>query len=236
MKTLTCVVFLATLALSATAVSAGTPSSLTVKAEGIGADGVIDPEYAFCVPSKKDHVKGGNDKSIGLSWSAGPAGTKSYAIVAVDPDVPTIFDDAGKEGKTLSASMPRKDFYHWVLFDIPATRTEIPAGSDSRSLALNGKSDINTSYGVRGVNDYAPYFASNPVRKGVYAGYDGPCPPWNDERVHHYHFKVFALDVTSLGLSAKRVTGPEALRAIEKHILAEGEAVGTYTLNPSLRK
>lgn len=212
------------------------PIPLEVKAKGIDADGFIDPEYAFCIPAKKEHIKDGDDKSIGLSWSPGPEGTKSYAIIAVDTDVPTVFTDAGKEGKTLPAIMPRKDFYHWVLFNIPADRTEIPAGADSHSPVPNGKSDIKTPYGIRGINDYAPYFASDPARKGVYAGYDGPCPPWNDEMVHHYHFKVFALDVPSLNLSSKYVTSQQVLDAMSLHILGQGEVVGKYSLNPDVHK
>ena len=70
--------------------------------------------------------------------------------------------------------------------------------------------------------------------KGDYGGYDGPGPPWNDERIHHYHFTVFALDVPSLGLEG-RFGGPEARAAMEGHVLAMGEWVGTYALNPSLR-
>jgi phosphatidylethanolamine-binding protein (PEBP) family uncharacterized protein len=71
--------------------------------------------------------------------------------------------------------------------------------------------------------------------KGDYGGYDGPCPPWNDSIVHHYHFTVHALDVESLGLSG-HFGGPEALKAMEGHVLARGEWVGTYTLNPALKK
>jgi Raf kinase inhibitor-like YbhB/YbcL family protein len=69
---------------------------------------------------------------------------------------------------------------------------------------------------------------------GQYGGYDGPCPPWNDERAHRYTFKVYALDVPSLNLSGA-FTGPEAEAAMQGHVLAEGEAVGLYTLNPDLR-
>jgi Raf kinase inhibitor-like YbhB/YbcL family protein len=209
-------------------------TSLTVTAEGIGSDDYIEPEFAFCIPAAKGHAKEGPDKSIGLSWSKGPEGTKSFAIIGVDTDVPTDFNDAGKEGKTLPADMKRKDFYHWVLFDIPATKRMIPAYTDSQAVVQNGKSELKTPYGTRGVNDYAGYFA-NSERKGVYAGYDGPCPPWNDEKIHHYHFKVFALDVKSLGLSGP-VTGGQAMEAIKKHTLAEGEIVGLYTLNPTLNK
>ena len=67
--------------------------------------------------------------------------------------------------------------------------------------------------------------------KGDYGGYDGPCPPWNDEIVHHYHFTVYALDVATLGLSG-RFGGPEALKAMQGHILDQASWIGKYSLNP----
>lgn len=210
-------------------------AELKVTAEGIGSDGYIDDDYAFCVPAASGHVKDGHNKSIGIAWSKGPRDTKSYAVILSDTDVPTIFDDAGKEGKTLPADMARRSFYHWVLYDIPKEHSQIPAGTDSQGIVKTGKSELKTPYGTRGVNDYAPYFASNPERKGIYAGYDGPCPPWNDERIHHYHVKVFALDVPSLKLKGP-VTGAQVTDAIAGHILAQGEVVGMYTLNPDVKK
>jgi len=206
---------------------------LTVKAEGIGADGYIDPEFAFCVSDALGHSKEGHNKSVGLSWSKGPAGTKSYAIIAVDSDVPTDFSTANQDDKTIAVTQTRRDFYHWILFDIPADKTSIPAYTDSQAISKNGKSEIKTPYGIRGVNDYATFMAGNPERKGVYAGYDGPCPPWNDELVHNYHFRIFALDVASLTLNGA-VKGEEVMRAIAPHVLAAGEVIGKYTLNHSL--
>ena len=70
--------------------------------------------------------------------------------------------------------------------------------------------------------------------RGDYYGYDGPCPPWNDLRLHHYVFTVYALDVDKLPISG-RFTGTEALAALKPHILAQASITGTYTLNPSLR-
>jgi Raf kinase inhibitor-like YbhB/YbcL family protein len=209
--------------------------TLTIKAEGIDAEGYITPEHAFCAPSETGHAKDGNNKSIGLSWSKGPEGTKSYAIIGVDVDVPTVFDDAGKEGKILPADMPRQDFYHWVLVNIPATVTEIKEGADSSEHGKNGKSEMQMPYGLRGINDYAGYMANDPERKGVYAGYDGPCPPWNDERIHNYHFKVFALDVDTLPLTGN-FSGKSAMETISNHTLATGEVVGKYTLNTYVKK
>lgn len=208
---------------------------LSVTADGIGEDGFILEDHAFCVPSDKGRVKDGPNHNIGLHWSKGPKGTKSYAIIGVDVDVPTNFDNAGKEGKTIPADMKRQDFYHWVLVNIPALVHGISAGTDSREISKKGKSERQMPYGLRGINDYAKYMASNPERKGVYAGYDGPCPPWNDERIHNYHFRVYALNVEKLPLKGD-FGGKEAMKAIKKHTLASGEVVGKYTLNHKLRK
>ncbi|MBV8652039.1 MAG: phospholipid-binding protein, partial [Alphaproteobacteria bacterium] len=92
-----------------------------------------------------------------------------------------------------------------------------------------------TANGIRGINDYTAAFTGDAKMAGKYGGYDGPCPPWNDKRVHHYHFKVYALDVPSLTLTGN-FGSKEALAAIAKHTLAMGEAVGTYTQNPDLMK
>ena len=70
--------------------------------------------------------------------------------------------------------------------------------------------------------------------KGDYYGYDGPCPPWNDERVHRYVFTLYALDVARCALAEPRFTGPEVRAAIEGHVLAQASISGTYTLNPAL--
>jgi phosphatidylethanolamine-binding protein (PEBP) family uncharacterized protein len=68
---------------------------------------------------------------------------------------------------------------------------------------------------------------------GTYGGYDGPCPPWNDSIMHHYHFQLFALDVETLGLDGP-FTPDDARKAMADHILAESSWMGTYTMNPSV--
>ena len=65
---------------------------------------------------------------------------------------------------------------------------------------------------------------------GTYGGYDGPFPPFNDERLHHYHFQVYALDVPSLGLEGE-FTLDDVREAIEGHVLDQGELVAEYTLH-----
>ena len=64
-----------------------------------------------------------------------------------------------------------------------------------------------------GINDYTGWFANDPDMAGEYYGYDGPCPPWNDERVHTYVFTLYALDIPRLPLDG-RFTGKEARLAI----------------------
>jgi Raf kinase inhibitor-like YbhB/YbcL family protein len=205
---------------------AAAPSSLTVTVAGLAPGGNVPQAAAYCAPDGKGHDDLGPNVSPAISWSTGPAGTASYAIIVYDTDVPSVFTDANKEGKVLPAELPRVDFYHWVFVDIPASVTALPAGADSNGVVPNGKPAGPTKYGVRGVNGFGP---------GVHGGYDGPCPPWNDERAHHYHFAVYALNVAHLGVSGD-FTGPDALRAMRGHVLATGEVVGTYALNPAVRR
>ena len=68
---------------------------------------------------------------------------------------------------------------------------------------------------------------------GEYLGYDGPCPPWNDEIVHHYHFKLYAIDLEKCPVG-ERFTAAEVLAAIAGHVIAESEIMGTYSLNPEV--
>lgn len=221
---------LAALVASALAVVVGSPAAraamgaaLTVTVDSIKPGGAIPGRFAYCVPAKQGHVTSGPNSSPAIRWSKGPAGTASYAIITVDTDVPSVFDTANKEGQTIPADLKRRDFYHWILVDIPATVTGLPEGADSTGVTPNGKPPGPTKNGVRGVNDYPG------------GGYDGPCPPWNDAIVHHYHFIVYALDVKSVGLSGK-FTGAEAVKAIQGHVLAKGEVVGIYALNPDVAK
>jgi len=209
-------------------------AALTVTIDGWSDGEPIPEKFAFCIPAAEGHVTMGQNKSPGISWSGAPAGTKSYAIICNDPVVPSVADDVNQEGRTISASLPRVDFCHWVLVDVPATTTDLPEGAESDGITAGGKPGGQTEYGVRGINNYTDWFAGDAQMKGDYAGYDGPCPPWNDELLHRYAFTVYALDVESLGLSG-RFGAPVALKAMEGHVLASGTVTGTYTLNPGVK-
>lgn len=209
-------------------------ATLNVEISAWANGGAIPDEYAFCKPAAEGHIQTSRNLSPAISWSGAPAGTRSFAIICHDPDVPSKADDVNQEGRMVPASLPRVDFYHWVLVDIPATVTSLTTGADSDGITPRGKPLGPTPHGVRGVNNYTDWFAGDADMKGDYGGYDGPCPPWNDEIVHHYHFTVYALDLPSLGLGS-RFGGADALAAMAGHVLARGSWVGTYSLNPALR-
>lgn len=205
---------------------------LTIPSFGKG--NTIPDEYAFCVPADEGHVTFGPNRNPHLQWSGVPDGTESLAIICVDTDAPTVRDDANQEGKTIPGDLPRTDFYHWVLVDVPPGLREIKAGEVCDGVTPGGKEPGKGKYGIHGLNNYTEWFAEDPEMVGEYGGYDGPCPPWNDEIIHHYYFRLYALDVPSLNLSGN-FDGPEAMEAIGDHILTQAEWMGTFTLNSDLR-
>ncbi|MDX5362882.1 MAG: YbhB/YbcL family Raf kinase inhibitor-like protein [Pseudazoarcus pumilus] len=195
----------------------------------------IAGEFSFCIPADEGHVCLGANHNPHLAWSEVPAGTKSFVLICHDPDVPSRGDDVNQEGRTVPASLPRVDFFHWVLVDISADTREITAGSFSAEVTPGGKAGPAGPNGTRqGINDYTNWFAGDQDMGGDYHGYDGPCPPWNDEIVHHYVFTLYALDVPRCAVEG-RFTGADVRAAIAGHVLAEAKITGTYTLNPALR-
>jgi len=227
----------ALLAAGAAAALAATPASaagLSVSVDSLKNGGMMSNRYAFCIPAAQGHTGPGLNKSPRISWSKGPAGTLSYAIILYDTDSPAEQrEKMNKEGMTLSSAVPRQTFYHWVLVDIPANVRSLPAGAESDARVLHGKPATPTKAGVRGLNDYTKVTAANEAMKGQYYGYDGPCPPWNDEIPHHYHFTVYALSVKSLNLGSA-FDGPAAQAAMQGKILAQGEQRASYSQNPAV--
>jgi len=194
----------------------------------------ISGDFSFCMPDPAHHVCLGRNLNPQLAWSGAPAGTKSFAIICHDPDVPSKGDDVNQEGRSVPASLPRVDFFHWVLIDLPATITAIGEGEFSSEVTPRGKAGPQAAHGARqGINDYTAWFAGDHDMNGDYYGYDGPCPPWNDEIVHHYVFTVFALDIEHLPVEGK-FGGNDIRAAIAGHVLDQASLTGTYTLNPAL--
>lgn len=198
-------------------------------------NGKIPGEYGFCIQIEPGHVALSSNRNPHLAWSDLPAGTKSLVLICHDPDVPSRGDDVNREDRTVPASLPRVDFFHWVLVDLPAQPAEIAAGEFSDKVTPRGKSGPSSLRGARhGVNDYTGWFATDRDMNGDYFGYDGPCPPWNDEIVHRYVFTLYALDIARCPVEAT-FTGTQVREAIKGHVLAQAGITGLYTLNPAVR-
>lgn len=138
------------LLLFASAASGGdrfTLSSPTVKP-----DAMLGPDQIF-----NGFGCAGNNLSPALKWTPGPESTKSYAITVYDPDAPT-----------------GSGWWHWVVYNIPANATELPAGAGQ----AGGK--LLPAGAAQGRNDFGS------------AAFGGACPPKGD-KPHHYVFTIYAL-------------------------------------------
>lgn len=129
------------------------------------------------IPRK--HSGEGSDVSPALKWANPPAGGKSFALICDDPDAPV------------------GTWVHWVIYNIPATATELPEAVPTQKQLPDGTR--------QGVNDF---------RK---MGYGGPMPPRGSD--HRYFFKLYALDtVLTLEPGARKA---DLLKAMEKHVLGQ---------------
>ena len=174
-----------------------------------------------------------------LAWRELPPGTCSLVLICNDFDVPGEIGDVNQPDREVPADLPRVDFYHWVLVDIPADCCGFAQGQWSQGFTARGKSRTATGslapVGPRqGLNDYTGWFAGDAERAGAYFGYDGPFPPFNDSLVHHYVFALYALDIARLPVAGD-FTGPQVRAAMAGHVLAAATLSGTYTLNRRLR-
>lgn len=198
-------------------------------------DGRPIPErFAFGKPDPDQHMALSDNLSPHLAWDDVPPGTRSFAILCVDPDVPSDPSDVNTEGRILSADLPRVDFHHWVMVDVSPELRELATGACSEGVTPGGKKNPPGPAGARqGLNNYTQFLAGDNELAGRYYGYDGPCPPWNDARLHRYRFTVYALDVDRLDVGDD-FDGPTARAAMEGHVLGEATLTGTYTLNPEV--
>lgn len=211
------------LCLALAVAAAATPAAaadLSVRLGGVGADGALNARHAFCIADGY-----GANVSPALSWSGAPAGTRSFVVVAHDPDVPAEFaEKANVPGIVIAADAPRVTAHHWVLADVPATVTTLAEGAEGAVAAPTRKDVGPVAHGTRHANDFGGFFGD-----GAHGGWDGPCPPANDARPHRYVVTVSALDVARLDLPAE-ADAAAVTAAMAGHVLASGSATATYSL------
>lgn len=99
---------------------------------------------------------------------------------------------------------PMGTFVHWVIFNLPPSSTGLAEAAPTSPQLSDG--------GTQGANSAGR------------TGYTGPCPP---SGTHRYFFKLYALDAT-LGLSSG-ATKEQLIKAMEGHVLAQGELMGTFS-------
>ena len=133
---------------------------------------------------------GGGNRSPALSWSGGPAGTQSFAVTMFDPDA------GGGRG-----------FWHWTVFNIPATAHQLAEGAGSADTHLLPPGAVQGNDGT-----------GRP-------GYMGACPPPGP--AHHYEITVYALRTFALPLAAGAAPG-EVSAQLRANALATAQIVALY--------
>jgi Raf kinase inhibitor-like YbhB/YbcL family protein len=133
---------------------------------------------------------GGANVSPALEWHDPPAGTQSFALLMHDPDAPSA-----------------QGFWHWIVYDIPASVSSLPAGAgDVRKRlmpagAVQGRSDFGT------------------------LGYGGPCPPPGSP--HRYVFRLYALPVAKLNVPPE-ASGTIIASYAAASALGRAQLIGRY--------
>jgi Raf kinase inhibitor-like YbhB/YbcL family protein len=132
----------------------------------------------------------GEDLSPPLSWQGLPDSAQELALIVDDPDAPT-----------------QEPWVHWVIYNLPATPSELPEGivpavhAQVAPGAIQGKNSWNA------------------------VGYRGPAPP-KGHGTHRYYFRLYALDM-ALRLP-EGLDKPRLLKKMEGHIIAEAALMGKY--------
>lgn len=194
----------------------------------------IPARYALAKPNPESRVTLSENVNPHFEWRDVPDGTRSFALICHDYDVPSEGDDVNQPDREVPEDLDRVDFFHWVLVDIPADMRSIEEGEFAEGVVAGGKDARVGPHGTRqGLNDFTNWFAGDEDMAGKYFGYDGCAPPWNDSIVHRYMFTLYALDVEKVDVEGD-FTGHDVREAITGHVLAEASLEGTYTQNPRL--
>ena len=170
-------------------------------------------------PAAGHHAKRGPPAGFALtspSFSPGAEIPSRHTCDGEDVSPALAWSGAPKETKSFALIVddpdapdpraPKTVWVHWVLYDLPAGTDSLPPGLTARTLPKGAR---------EGLNDWKQ------------AGWRGPCPPIGR---HRYFHKLFALDAVLPDLG--RPTKAQLEKAMEGHVLARAELVGTYQRGP----
>src|SRR5690606_14864148 len=101
----------------------------------------IAPEFAFGRPGTDEPIALSENRNPHLAWSEVADGAHSFALICIDPDAPSKPDDVNMPDREVPADLPRVDFVHWLLANLPADCREIAAGSCADGITARGKRD-----------------------------------------------------------------------------------------------
>jgi Raf kinase inhibitor-like YbhB/YbcL family protein len=151
----------------------------------------------------------GSELSLTSSaFSDGGAIPVQYTCDGKDISPPLEWSDTPPGAMSFALIMDDPDapvgtWVHWVVYDLPAKTRQLPEGVPTEARLAGG--------GLQGKNSWPR------------TGYGGPCPPGG---THRYLFKLYALDTVLR--ADPGLTKSELLQAVEGHILAQTQLVGTY--------
>jgi Raf kinase inhibitor-like YbhB/YbcL family protein len=154
-------------------------------------------------PDQKNEIK-----VTSVAFQQGQPIPLQYTCAGVNISPPLEWSGVPKTAKTIAIvaddpDAPGGTWVHWVLYNVPADNIgfveNVPASETLKAGGFQGKNDFGK------------------------IGYGGPCPP---SGTHRYFFKLYAVDA-ELPLKAG-ATRAELEKALEGHIVAQGQLMGTY--------
>jgi Raf kinase inhibitor-like YbhB/YbcL family protein len=157
-------------------------------------------------PPKEDKLE---IKLTSMAFKEGAPIPRAYTCDGVNVSPPLEWSGVPKTAKTIAIvcddpDAPGGTWVHWVFYNLPADNIGLVENLPATEKLAAG--------GFQGTNDFQK------------TGYGGPCPP---SGTHHYYFKIYALD-SELPLKAG-ATKAETMKAMEGHIVLQGQLMGTYS-------